>query len=460
MALLDEYRTTYMNQFYKLTGKPLELESDIMKLNERPCGTSLMRSRTRTMQSSPEPAKINLWISILLLGIGVSSIGDFIYLVALNIFVLNQTHSPVAVAGLWAVARIAALFVAPWAGSVTDRLSHRKQLVTIELIRAVCIGILPMLSQIGWIYLVLFFLGVCTTFFGNAYLPYQTVLVPQERRQRVNSLSSTLRSGSILLGPAIAGLLLQRGSTSVAIWLDAASFLFSAITLFLLPNFPPESAAAVQKRRFGTLRSDWRDAVHFLRNNALYTTLFSMSMLVMAFGMTADAQEVVFATNALHLGQFGYGMMVVAAGVGFVSGSLILSIVAKRITTAWLIAVGQLVGAIGYLVYSLSYSFWWAVAGLVILGLFGSAANVGFTTYTQQAVPVSYMGRINNVLGPPQQILSILLILIGGYLASTYGVRALMVTMTIPMCVVALCMSVLVFMPQNRVRVSEDSISA
>ncbi|HET7616021.1 MAG TPA: MFS transporter, partial [Bacillales bacterium] len=113
---------------------------------------------------------LKTWIGILVFGVGVSSIGDFIYLVALNIFVWEETHSAAAVAGLWVVSRIAALFVGPWAGSVTDRLPHRKQLIGLEVARALLIGSLPLLSNLYLIYSVLFLLGICGTFFGNAFL--------------------------------------------------------------------------------------------------------------------------------------------------------------------------------------------------------------------------------------------------------------------------------------------------
>ncbi|HEX7065786.1 MAG TPA: MFS transporter [Bacillales bacterium] len=411
------------------------------------------------MAERNDGTKLRLWTAILVFGVGVSSIGDFIYLVALNLFVWNETHSAAAVAGLWVVSRIAALLVGPWAGSVTDRLPHRKQLIGLEITRAVLIGILPLLSDISLIYLILFLLGICSTFFGNAFLPYQTTLIPKEHRKRVNSIISTLKYGAFLIGPAIAGVFLAHGETAVALWLDAVSFLVSGITLFLLPNFPALEAKSSGKRAWLFVQEDWREALGFLRNHALFTSLFSLNAGTMILALTADSQEVVFAQDALGLGEFGYGMMVVAAGVGAVSGSFILAWVAKYLKNEVLIGAGQFFSAIGYLIYALSHNFWWAVAGLVVLGLFGSAANVGFTTYVQHTVPVSRMGRINNVFGPLQQIFSIIFILCGGFAATAYGVRSLMIAMTLPMCSMGLIMAILVFVPQNRLKVSEAGVS-
>ncbi|HET7615351.1 MAG TPA: MFS transporter, partial [Bacillales bacterium] len=275
------------------------------------------------------------------------------------------------------------------------------------------------------------------------------------------SIISTLKYGSFLIGPAVAGIFLANEKTAAALWLDAASFLVSAATLFLLPDFPAAISTDSGKRGWSFLQEDWRDALEFLRRNALFTSLFALNAGSMILALTADSQEVVFARVALGLGEFGYGMMVVAAGIGAILGSLVIALVAGRVSNAWLMGAGSFLSETGYLIYALSGNFWWAVAGLVTLGLFGSAANVGFTTYMQYTVPVSRMGRLQNILGPPQQILSIVFILCGGFAASVYGVRALMIAMTVPMCIIGMIMAVLVFAPRNRAKMSEpDAVNA
>lgn len=156
-------------------------------------------------------------VAILAAGIGVSRIGDLVYLVAINILVLEITHSPVAVAGLWMMSRIAALIVGPWAGSLTDRLSPRGQLIGLDVARAALIAVMPLLHHMALIYLDLFVLGVGSTFFANVFLPYQSRLVPEQHRKHANAIMATLRSSGILIGPAIAGLMLEHGDTTAAI---------------------------------------------------------------------------------------------------------------------------------------------------------------------------------------------------------------------------------------------------
>ena len=63
--------------------------------------------------------------SILLCGVGISNFGSWVYFIALNLIVLDMTDSALAVAGLYIVKPMAAIFTNVWAGSVVDRINKR-----------------------------------------------------------------------------------------------------------------------------------------------------------------------------------------------------------------------------------------------------------------------------------------------------------------------------------------------
>lgn len=412
-----------------------------------------------TMQEdfvAPNDSRVRRSIAILVTGNGVSRIGDFVYLVALNLYVLDATHSAFAVAAIWIVPLIAQLLIGGWVGSVTDRLPARTTLIVVEMLRAVIVFSLP-LVPILWIYPLLFLLGSGSTVFGRSFLPYRTRLILPEHRKSVNSLMSLFQSGAILLGPAIAGALMQLGSVTYAFWLDAASFAVSSLSFVLLPSLPQNTLSSRQaenvrmgNRTWAALRVDWRDALRFLGQNWLFTALFIATSIGQVFGQAADSQEVVYAEQALHLGRFGYGMMVVAAGVGYLLGSLVLASLSNHFSTRWLIASGGIMCGIGYFIYALSQGFFQAVVGLIILGLFGSAGGIGFGTYTQHAMPVDQMGRINNVLDPPLQSLTLIMMIMASLVTRYYGVRVLMIAMTCVMIVVGIFTTLVVLQRRHR----------
>ncbi len=394
--------------------------------------------------------KTKKYIAILVSGVSISSVGDFIYLLALNISVLRQTHSAFLVAGLWALPKTAALLVGPWIGSISDRFFRRTQLIAMEICRAVLTFVLPEVStHLYAVYSIVFLLGVCSTWFGNNFFPYQTILVPSERRKQVNALLNASRYGAFLIGPAIGAVLLASNHTYIAFWSESLSFAVSGMTFVLLPDIGSRSPRADNKGTLNTLRTDWGNAVTFLKHQKLFFVLFYMNALVGMLIMAGDSQEVVFATDALHLGRYGYAMMLTGAGAGFFLGALALTIASRRVRSKWLIGIGRICSVLGYLIYSTSYSASWAILGLIIMGAFSSSASVGLTTYAQKVLPDQQMGRIASVLGVPQQIISILLIVFAGYLASLYTIRIVMIIMSVPMCMLGISMLIVVNLPRN-----------
>lgn len=76
---------------------------------------------------------------LLISGIGISYLGNWIYLIALNISILNLTGSAAAVAGLYIIRPIAILVTNTWSGSVIDRVNKRKLMIVIDIIRGLLV---------------------------------------------------------------------------------------------------------------------------------------------------------------------------------------------------------------------------------------------------------------------------------------------------------------------------------
>ncbi len=103
---------------------------------------------------------------LLLSGTGISRLGDFMYLIALNVMVLHSTNSPAAVAGLWIVGPIATVVTKIWSGSIVDRLNKRSIMLITDIIRAALIGCIPLFDSIWAIYIFIFFDSHCYIIFS------------------------------------------------------------------------------------------------------------------------------------------------------------------------------------------------------------------------------------------------------------------------------------------------------
>lgn len=121
--------------------------------------------------------------AILLLSIGFSSIGDFIYLVAINIIVYKLTGSAAAVAGLWIVGPLTNIFTKFWTGSFIDYRSKRKVIIVTYIVRSVFICLIPFASNMAFIYGILVVLSVAKAFFNPSSMTYIAILVPKEKKK-------------------------------------------------------------------------------------------------------------------------------------------------------------------------------------------------------------------------------------------------------------------------------------
>lgn len=392
-------------------------------------------------------------ITILLIGLGISVLGDQVYLIALNVSVLARTHSSIAVAGLWIAPQLAGLFLGSFMGSLADRWDRRFSLVSANLISAIFIGVIPLLHNIMAIYGAIFVVATCNALFTASLASYIKILVPPTRWARVSALRGLLSYGSLVLGPALAGLLLIHGKPGTAIWLDAITFLISAATLMILPRLNPDPTELLTtpRRRPGWI-TDLQTVKNFLNTHRRVLAVIVGFSALMIFGTAADAQEVVFTRAALHLSQSGYGYLVSAAGIGYVIGALISYALGKRLSMRMALGIAATLSASSYLFYARSTSFLEAAIALVLLGIFQSQVSVGYTVYLQESLPTESMGRIIGTVNAGRSGLIVIAILAGGVLARITSVRFMMTGASALAVLGGLGLTVLFFAPWSQAR--------
>ncbi|MGD6960127.1 MFS transporter [Rossellomorea aquimaris] len=104
-------------------------------------------------------------------------------------------------------------------------------------------------------------------FFEPAALTYITNVIPEKGRKQFNSFRSLITSSAFLIGPAISGALLLFTSVNMSIWINAFSFIVSAIMVYLLPNLNTEVDVGVRKISLEILKSDWKEVFKFSQSN-------------------------------------------------------------------------------------------------------------------------------------------------------------------------------------------------
>lgn len=167
----------------------------------------------------------------------VSLLGSQITALALPVAATLTLHATAFQMGILSVAgSLPTLLFGLFIGVGVDRFRRRSLLIGADLGRAALLGSIPLaalfgLFSLGQLYIVTFLAGSLTLLFNIAHMSLLPSLVKPEQLVEGNSKLELSRSGAVIVGPGIAGLLIQLVTAPFAIVLDALSFLGSAVLL-------------------------------------------------------------------------------------------------------------------------------------------------------------------------------------------------------------------------------------
>ncbi|EMN7727163.1 MFS transporter [Bacillus cereus] len=397
---------------------------------------------------------------LLLSGVGIANLGAWIYLIALNVLVYNMGGSALAVATLYVIKPLATLFTNAWSGSMIDRLNKRKLMIHLDIYRALFIAILPLLPSLWIVYVFVFFISMASAIYEPTAMTYMTKLIPVEQRQRFNSLRSLIGSGAFLIGPAIAGVLLIASTPEFAIYMNAIAFLLSGLITLLLPNLDKKKASDTTSNTLSltVLKKDWNTVINFSRKHVYVVCVYFLFQSMFVLATATDSLELSFAKEVLLLTDSEYGFLVSIAGAGFILGAITNTILSKKLAHSFLIGIGSLFIAIGYLIYAFSNIFLIAAIGFFILSFSMAYANTGFYTFYQNNVPVHIMGRIGSIYGLVIALVTIFITILSGVATQFISIQLVVIVGSLIMLFITIVLCVFTLFPSQSKLYSTESI--
>ncbi|ADH07199.1 MFS transporter [Bacillus cereus] len=397
---------------------------------------------------------------LLLSGVGIANLGAWIYLIALNVLVYNMDGSALAVATLYVIKPLATLFTNAWSGSMIDRLNKRKLMIHLDIYRALFIAILPLLPSLWIVYVFVFFISMASAIYEPTAMTYMTKLIPVEQRQRFNSLRSLIGSGAFLIGPAIAGVLLIASTPEFAIYMNAIAFLLSGFITLLLPNLDKKEDLDTTSNTLSltVLKKDWNTVINFSRKHVYVVCVYFLFQSMFVLATATDSLELSFAKDVLLLTDSEYGFLVSIAGAGFILGAITNTILSKKLAPSFLIGIGSLFIAIGYLIYAFSNVFLIAAIGFFILSFSMAYANTGFYTFYQNNVPVHIMGRIGSIYGLVIALVTIFITILSGVATQFISIQLVVIVGSLIMLFITIVLCVFTLFPSQSKLYSTESI--
>jgi CRP-like cAMP-binding protein/Na+/melibiose symporter-like transporter len=370
---------------------------------------------------SPFAVFRNRNFSLLWSGQLISTIGTALSSLAASIYVFRLTDSALSV-GLMLMATAApSLLVGLFAGVFVDRYDRKKIMITADLIRAVLVFLIPFLVPINiiWLYIIIMLTSAIGQFFDPAHESVLPEVASDQELAAANSLMAISSFGSTAVGFAAAGLIASAADISWAFYIDAATFLISALCIYLI-NIKPFSAE--DETSVSIVLGNLRAGLRQLFNTPILRSLFTAQVPVLiAFGLS-NALLLPFAIRALSATEFEYGIQEGMTSIGFVIGSLLMANIFDRMREGVWIAVSYLGMAIMGIIYSSLYSIPLAILIITISGFFNAPSSIGRRIVVQRNTPREMRGRVNSVFFVARDVLFLIGMGAAG-LADTFDVR-------------------------------------
>jgi MFS family permease len=302
---------------------------------------------------------------------------------------------------------------------LVDRLSRKRLLIVSDLARVALFCLLPFAGSAAVIVALAALVGIATGVFRPAVYAGLPNLVDDDELSNATSLLQSVENLAWMVGPVVGGLLISIQGPDVAYWVNAVTFLFSAALLARIPG---------ARMQAGTIesRGHWRDIGDgisiVLRSPALLTVLLAWNLVM--FGNAAiNVAEVVLAKVTLDGGDFGFGVLVGAGGLGLTIGSFAAGTFVERFGVSWLYGMGIALMSLGYGIAAVAPSIFVAVPAVVLASIGNGAAVVCNALLVQRGAPDELRGRAFTVIMSSNYALLGLGMIAAGGLTDAFGAR-------------------------------------
>jgi len=338
-----------------------------------------------------------------------------------------------------------------FAGVWVDRWLRKPVLVWTNILQVIALGSIPVafmlrILSLLQLFLVTLVMSVTIVFFSMAYLAYLPTLIEKEDLVEGNSKLQTSESSSVVVGPALAGSLIQILGAALAIAADALGTLIAAIAILSIHK-PERPVPPKSERHFWT---ELRDGLRSVAVTPSLRTLALTTSILNVGNTMFYAVFLLFIYNELKLSPEVAGIILSLGGVGFLVGAVSAPTLLKRIGLRYSLILALLISGIGRLAVQTSTQG----PALVLLSAFWLFASIGIPIYNisqvsfrQAIVSDELQGRMNATMRTFGYGAATVGALIGGIMGSTYGLPA---AMTIGPIIALLPIILILFGPLRR----------
>jgi dTMP kinase len=399
--------------------------------NSLPTPAAPAQDETRSVLAIPAFRK--LWNSMVF-----SSLGDWLGLLATTALAQklsggSYATANFAIAGVFIARLLPAVFLGPIAGVIADRFDRRKLMVFSDIIRAGLYISIPIVNTYLWLYTAMILVECMTLFWSPAKEATVPNLVGKERLESANQVSLLAAYGTAPIAAILFSLLTLFAnaieslfpftigdSIDIALYVNAASFAFAAITIWGLKEIP-KGAAAKKAKDEGVLKS-------------LYDGWKAVSQTKIVRGLVVGMIGAFFAAGAViglartFVGDLGggdaaYGVLFGAVFTGLAIGIAFGPKIFAQFSRRRLFGASLTTAGFFLVLLALIPNLVMAVFTVIILGMFSGITWVTGFTMLGMEVKDEVRGRTFAFVQSLIRITLVAVLAVAPVIAAAFGVR-------------------------------------
>ncbi len=371
-----------------------------------------------------------LWVTLT-----VTSFGAQVTNLALPLTAALLLHAtPLQMGILVALETLPFALVSLHAGVLLDRVRKLPVVIACNFARGAALLAIPLAAfthtlSIELMYLVGFFCGVQNVIGGAAYQVLLAQMAGRKRLVEANAKIALGETSAALVGPGLAGGLIQVLTAPFAILLDALAFLFSGL---VLRRMEVRNDVAHQGTHAPVLRQIAEGLKLVVRNRTLFALAWLSGLWQFLHHMQI-AVLILFATRELGLSAGAIGVVYMAGGLGCVAAAASAQRLSARFGVGPVIVHGLILTALAWQAFGLVGGPVWAAtlllgAAMLVFDFGGVLYGINYLALRQAITPDRLLGRMTATMRFLSVAMAPLGSLVGGVLATVIGLRGTLLT--------------------------------
>lgn len=339
----------------------------------------------------------------------VSMLGSGMNAAAVAWYILQVTHSEVALGTLTVLQTIPAMLMLPFTGVIIDREDRRRLVMWLDALRGLIILTVAILAfqhrvQVWQLYLMNMLVSAGFWMFWPTITALIQELTPEDRFVHSNTFLLAGVQGGWLIAGSIVGFMYNHIGLGGVLLIDVSTYVVSFLCYFAVRKgrhvvLRPQElradiiAAENQLQRFW---HDLREGLHFLRDHPAAIMLGISWALFLGAMMTGGVVTPSLSERVFHAGPVGYGWLSAGWGTGAFISALYTPQAIARLGGQRAVAFSMALLSVGMVCAPVSRYLFLAIAIYFVMGTGRGVGGVAMNTSLMEMVPKHLMGRVQN----------------------------------------------------------------